>query len=107
MFDLEDTQLKKEKTKLTGTEKTVEKKELITDFDKILEIVRQKGQVRVSELAALLHIDKAAIKEACDILEENNLIFQDYPPIGEPRIIDVNFEDKKKKKNASKEAEKW
>ncbi|MFH0955052.1 MAG: hypothetical protein V1777_03025 [Candidatus Micrarchaeota archaeon] len=97
---------KKDKKRLVGTEKTLEKKELITDFDKILEIVRQKGQVKLSELTVLLKMDKIAVKEACDILEENNLVRIDFPPIGEPRVVDVNFE-KQKNKKTGKEKGTW
>lgn len=97
---------KKDKKKMVGIEKTLEKKELITDFDKILEIVRQKGQIKLSELTVLLKMDKNAIKEACDILEENNLVHLEFPPIGEPRVVDINFEKQKNKKNV-KETKAW
>lgn len=85
--------------KFAGTEKELEKKELITDFDKILEIVRERGTITLNELASELDLDKRLLKEAVDILEENNLVIQEYPAFGSPRIIDPAYLEKKGKKS--------
>ncbi len=85
--------------KFAGTERELEKKELITDFDKILEIVRERGTITLNELASELDIDKRLLKEAVDILEENNLVIQEYPAFGSPRIIDPAYLEKKGKKS--------
>lgn len=83
-------------SKLTGTEKELEKKELITDFDKIIEIVRERGSITNDQLAAELKIDKKVLKESLDILEENSLVIVEYPAFGPSRVVDPNAQKKKK-----------
>jgi hypothetical protein len=111
MIDIQGTRMEEPKTempstigpqqkpeKYAGTEKELEKKELVTDFDKILEIVRERGAVTLNELASELGMDKRLLKEAVDILEENNLIIQEFPAFGSARIIDPAYVEKKKEK---------
>ncbi|MBU0636370.1 hypothetical protein KKE06_05065, partial [Candidatus Micrarchaeota archaeon] len=96
-FEIPFSPMKKSK-KPVGIEKELEKKELITDFDKILEIIRERGSIKLDELAKELKMDKRGVKEVVDILEESNLLIQEYSAFGPSHIVDLEYARTRKKK---------
>ncbi len=58
-----------------------------TDVDKLYEIVREKGIIKVKEAAKLLGIDTEQVEEWGRILEEHKLVRLRYPPVGEPVLV--------------------
>lgn len=86
--DLRGLEFHKKKDRPEGKQKELEKKELVTDYDRILEEVRKKGSVPLEELAKNLEIEKKSLKEFLGVLENANLVVIDYPAIGSPKVID-------------------
>lgn len=67
------------------------KDHLETDVDKLYELARDKGIVKINEAAKLLKIDIDQIEEWGRILEEHKLVRLRYPPVGEPVLILKKF----------------
>ncbi len=86
--------------------KEIEKHKIITDFDKILNYVNEKGSVKMGELKKELNMDSKRLKECCNILEKNNLIKVEYPPVGDVRVISMNYDLIKAIKKIKKKKEK-
>ena len=62
-----------------------------TDVDKLYEIVRDKGILKVKEASKILSIDMDQVEEWGRILEEHKLVRLRYPPVGEPVLILKRF----------------
>ncbi len=60
---------------------------LQTDIDKLYAIVKEKGKLRVSEVASAFGISKMEAEEWGKILKEQDLIILHYPTVGEPELI--------------------
>ncbi|MCX6817928.1 MAG: hypothetical protein NTU57_03645 [Candidatus Aenigmarchaeota archaeon] len=67
------------------------KDHLETDVDKLYELTRDKGIIKINEAAKLLKIDIDQIEEWGRILEEHKLVRLRYPPVGEPVLILKKF----------------
>ena len=96
---------KKEEVKAIALE--IKKHRIVTDFDKILSTVQQKGKITMNELNKSLGIEKKRLEECCGILEESGLIELDYPALGSPKIESRDFgeklaEEKKRRKEEKK-----
>lgn len=67
-------------------------KELLeTDVDKLYELVRDKGILKVNDASKKLGIEIENVERWGRILEEHKLIKLHYPPIGEPVLILKKF----------------
>jgi len=64
---------------------------LETDVDKLYEIVREKGILKIKEASKMLGIDSEQVEEWGRILEEHKLVRLRYPPVGEPVLILKKF----------------
>ncbi len=62
-----------------------------TDVDKLYELARDKGIIKVKDAAKTLGIDSEQVEEWGRILEEHKLVRLRYPPVGEPVIILKKF----------------
>ena len=62
-----------------------------TDVDKLYELARDRGIIKINEAAKLLKIDIDQIEEWGRILEEHKLVRLRYPPVGEPVLILKKF----------------
>ncbi|MFH1237544.1 MAG: hypothetical protein V1648_04035 [Candidatus Aenigmatarchaeota archaeon] len=71
--------------------KGVIKDHLETDVDKLYELARDRGIIKINEAAKLLKIDIDQIEEWGRILEEHKLVRLRYPPVGEPVLILKKF----------------
>lgn len=91
-MNLPETGMGKDKQKkLEGKQKELEKQEVFTQYDKILEIVKERGRISLDDLARELKVDAKTLKEAVDILENGHLIVQEYSAFGPSKVIDVDF----------------
>jgi len=88
---------KKEEVKAIVLE--IQKQRIITDFDKLLEVVQRKGKVSASEALKELKISKDRLSDCLKVLEQNNLVRVDFPPIGSEIIYDINYAPPQKKEN--------
>lgn len=81
--------------KVKRTEKIKEPKEIReiieTDVDKLYDLIRNKGIIKVNEAAKILNTNVDQVEEWGKILEEHKLIRLRYPPIGEPVLILKRF----------------
>lgn len=80
----------------------IAKHRIVTDFDKLLDLVQSKGKVKYAQAAKDLKISDSKMKECLSVLEENQLVHVEYPPIGSPVIFDVNYSPPQKKQGAGK-----
>ena len=72
-------------------------KELLeTDVDKLYELVRDKGILKVNDASKKLGISVEQIEAWGRILEEHKLIKLHYPPVGEPVLILKKFKSEAK-----------
>lgn len=84
-------------------------KELVeTDIDKLYEMVRESGTLRVGVAAKRLGIDMEQIEEWGRVLEQHKLIKLHYPPVGDPVLILKKFKiDAEEIKRAGKKKVKF
>lgn len=73
-----------------------------TEFDKIVDLAKEKGSIKVSALAKHLGADKKNIEEWATILEEHNLVKIYYPLIGEAEVRKTDYKPPKKPKRQPK-----
>jgi len=73
------------------------KHRIVTDFDKLLELVQSKGKIGYNQALKELKIPEAKLHECLAVLEENSLVRVDYPPIGPAVIFDINYSAPAKK----------
>jgi predicted transcriptional regulator len=66
----------------------LQKHRIITELDKIIELVKQRERVSMTELSKLLGMPRNAALERCELLEKNGLISIHYPPLGDPVAFD-------------------
>ncbi len=83
--------------------KEIKEFQVETDYDRIMNIVQEKGSASGKEIAKLLNITPAEVKERSQVLEDSGLIKLEYPAIGGIRIVDP---EKEKKDKELKEKEK-
>lgn len=62
-----------------------------TDVDRLYELIRDKGLLKVKDAAKLLKIENDQVEEWGRILEEHGLVRLRYPPVGEPVLILKRF----------------
>lgn len=65
--------------------------EIETDVDKLYEMVRDKGIVKLREASKRLGIESDRVEEWGRVLEDHKLIKLHYPPVGEPVMILKKF----------------
>jgi len=58
-----------------------------TSIDQLIQFLKQKGKMNVSEAADFLKMTQKEIEPILNTLEENSIIEIKYPVIGEPKII--------------------
>ena len=58
-----------------------------TDIDILLEVVKEKGRIRLSSIEKSFNVEKQTALEWCKTLESGNLATIQYPSFGEPEIV--------------------
>ncbi len=60
---------------------------IITDYDRILDLVRSRGSMKLDEIARLLALPEEPVAQELQTLEDNGLVDVKYPAFGEPVIF--------------------
>jgi hypothetical protein len=92
----EGTYITKEKKEIKGKIKEIREKKIVTDFDRLLQLVKEKGTVNEKEAAKKLNLTPERIKECYTILEKNDLVKLEFPVFGGVKIIAKNQKTEKK-----------
>lgn len=71
-------------SRMAEKEREIEKTELETAVDKILELVDRKGSVSVDQVSKLTGLSVTKVDEWGQVLEKHKLIEVQYPPVGRP-----------------------
>jgi len=58
-----------------------------TSIDELIQVLKEKGKMGVSEAADFLNATQKQIEPWLNVLEENGIIEIKYPVIGEPKIV--------------------
>lgn len=94
-------------------------KELLieTSIDKLVELVKKKGEISVDDAAKALEISERQITDWASVLEESNILKLVYPAIGKAKLVAIELppkkiekkveEFKKRKKGIEKKAKKY
>ena len=69
----------------------LQKHRIITEFDKIIDLVKQSGRMSQREIAKRLGMKKSNVSQWCQILEDGGMVTIDYPPLGDPVVFDKNY----------------
>jgi len=82
--------------------KEIKKHRIVTDFDRILQLVNEKGRVRLTDVIKQLGVERKRADEVLEILEDENQVRVDYSPVGGAWISAFEYkkpkpEDGKKK----------
>ncbi|MFH1225255.1 MAG: hypothetical protein V1676_05625 [Candidatus Diapherotrites archaeon] len=84
---------------LKGIAIDLKKHRIVTDFDRVLSLIKEKKKMGLIEVAATLGIDKKWAEECCEILEQSGLVEIVYPPFGKAGVrLSGYVEEKKPKK---------
>jgi hypothetical protein len=59
---------------------------IVTNYDKILSLVKEKKKIKLDEIARLLSMTEDKTAQELQTLEDNGLIEVQYPAFGEPLI---------------------
>lgn len=59
---------------------------IITDYDRILELVKTHHPVKLDEIARILTMKEEQVAQELQTLEDNGLVEVKYPAFGEPLI---------------------
>ncbi len=94
---IELPRVERKKKEIKAIEKEIKKYRIVTDFDRVLSYVREKGKVSEGKARKELKMAKKQFKECRNILDKSGLIKIVYPPIGGVQLADVNYKGKKKK----------
>ena len=60
------------------------KEKVITDFDRLLTVVEESGEITSSSVADMLNLPVGKVEKWARILESNGLLILDYPFLKEP-----------------------
>jgi len=89
---------KKTKAKKEGQIKEITGKKIVTDFDRLLGLVNEKGEINEKEAVKILKLSPERIKECYRVLEKNELVKAEYPMFGGVKIMAKNYVKPKKTK---------
>ncbi len=94
---------KKEKKLPEGKLKEILEKKIVTDFDKLYLLVKEKGKINEKEAAKTLNLNSERIKQCYEVLEKNDLIDVEFPVFGGAQIFSKDYVEPKKEKKKKKE----
>lgn len=70
----------------THTQAGISKGIIITDYDRILDLVKARHPIKLDEIARLLSLKEELVAQELQTLEDNGLVEVKYPAFGEPLI---------------------
>ena len=75
---------------------------LRTDFDNILRMINDEGAINSAIIQLRLGLSQSRLKECYKTLEAAGKIRVDYPLFGQPKLISIEFEKEKKRRDLAK-----
>ncbi len=60
---------------------------IVTTYDRILDLVKSRGSIKLDEIARLLGLKEESVAQELQTLEDNGLVEVKYPAFGEPLIF--------------------
>ncbi|MEK6970616.1 MAG: hypothetical protein AABW68_02885, partial [archaeon] len=60
---------------------------IITDYDRIFELVKRRQSMKLDEIARVLALKEEQAAQEVQTLEDNGLVEVKYPAFGEPLIV--------------------
>jgi len=60
---------------------------IITDYDRIFELVKRRQSMKLDEIARVLALKEEQVAQELQTLEDNGLVEVKYPAFGEPLIV--------------------
>ncbi|PIN98551.1 MAG: hypothetical protein COT90_03715 [Candidatus Diapherotrites archaeon CG10_big_fil_rev_8_21_14_0_10_31_34] len=94
--------IQKKTEKREGEIKEIHAKKIVTDFDKLLKLIKEKGKVNEKDAARELGMSTERIKECYLVLEKNDLVKLNFPVFGGAQLISKEYIKPEKKKKAKK-----
>lgn len=70
----------------THAQSGVSKGIIVTDYDRILDLVKARHPIKLDEIARLLSLKEELVAQELQTLEDNGLVEVKYPAFGEPLI---------------------
>lgn len=70
----------------THAQPGVSKGVIVTDYDRILDLVKARHPIKLDEIARLLSLKEELVAQELQTLEDNGLVDVKYPAFGEPLI---------------------
>jgi hypothetical protein len=67
---------------------------IVTDFDRINSLVKEKQKISLNEVAKKLKLIPIRVAECANVLEKAGLIEIEYPALGAPKLIIKGFKEK-------------
>ncbi len=83
---------KKKKPEVKEIFKEIETPKIVTGFDKLLTLIKERETVSFRQAQKELKMDNKRLKECCDILEDSGLIKIKYPAVGDIKIVDTKID---------------
>ncbi len=74
----------------------IKKESIVTDFDRVLAFVKERGSTKTGEIAKALNLQKKQVAEVLEVLEEHGLVKLQYPTVGDVIVRDVGYAKPKK-----------
>ncbi len=82
---------KNEREKIKTIVKEISKYRIITDLDRVLQTIKEKGIMGIAQLNQETGIEKQRLQDLVEILEGHKLAKIDYSAFGEEKIMDINY----------------
>ncbi len=100
--EMPKTAMEQKEEKKKTVSKDIKELDVVTDYDKILKLVKEKGSITAKNAAKELGIKMDGFTKCCQVLEDSRLIKLEYPAIGSVKIVDIDYDPKKKEENKDK-----
>ncbi len=103
-----ESQASKPLQEIVGIATEIQKHRLVTDFDKIVVFITEKGSAKFGEISKQLGIPREKVEECCKLLKDEGQIEVVYPAFGEQVAQTLDYRErmeleKLKKKNLGKD----
>ncbi|HLC79451.1 MAG TPA: hypothetical protein VJG83_03390 [archaeon] len=88
------TENAKQVEEVVGIATEIKKHRIVTDFDKLITLLVQKGRMKFTDIAKELSISMDKVEECCRILQQEKLIEVVYPPFGDALAQTLEYRQK-------------
>ncbi|MCR4368404.1 MAG: hypothetical protein NUV67_00690 [archaeon] len=88
------TEPMKQVEEIKGIATEIKKHRILTDFDRIFTFIAANGRVKMGQISKELGIPRKRVEECCILLQKERQAEVNYPPIGDPFVQPVGFDEK-------------